>query len=180
VLGPWDLKRILSSKPHWCGPQAFGLCSLFLFAMKFFSFVPYPKRKKKNPHWCAGESLAGPLPLSLTGGANGLAIKYLLCFGKGETKQRELGTNHNGWEGSNWEVPGGGAGVVQWSDGTQTTVLLVTASLVRKKEPPLNGARPFSSSLRERETHTHTRKHTCTLTHTFSLSYIVQFTRLEV
>ncbi len=95
-------------------------------------------------------------------------------------KQRELGTNRNGWEGSNWEVPGGGAGVVQLSDGTQTTVLLVTASLVRKKEPPLNGAPPFSSSLRERETHTHTRKHTCTLTHTFSLSYIVRYTRLEV
>jgi hypothetical protein len=29
--------------------------------MKFFSFVPYPKKKKKEkttpPYWCAGESL---------------------------------------------------------------------------------------------------------------------------
>ncbi len=127
-----------------------------------------PKKKKKNPtgvcRWKPCRPSATKLDLGVP---TGLSIKYLLCFGKGEKKQREVRTNHNGREGSNWEVPGGGAGVVQWSDGTQTTVLLVTASLVRKKEPPLNGAPPFSSSLRERERdkHTHANTHAHSRTH---------------
>jgi hypothetical protein len=164
VLGPWDLKIILSSKPHWsCGPQAFGLCSLFLLAMKFFSFVggPHPpppkkKKKKKKPplvcRWKPCRPSATKLDLGVPTGCQ----SSICCASEKGKKQREVGTNYNGWEGSNWELPGGGAGVVQWSDGTQTTVLLVTASLVRKKEPPLNGAPPISSHA---NTHAHLRTH---------------------
>jgi hypothetical protein len=80
VLEPWDLKRILSSKPHWCGLQAFGLCSLFLLAKKFFSFVPHlQKKKKKTPLVCAGESLAGPQPPSLTWGCQRACQSSICC-----------------------------------------------------------------------------------------------------
>lgn len=97
-----------------------------------------------------------------------MSIKYLLCFGKGQKNSGKWVQITTGGKEVTGRCRAEGAGVVQWSDGTQTTVLLVTASLVRKKEPPLNGAPPFSSSLRERDTHTHTQTHMHTHAHIFS------------
>jgi len=56
--------------------------------MKFFSFVPYPlsKKKKKKPHWCAGESLARASATKLDWGVP-TACQSSICCASEKGKQ---------------------------------------------------------------------------------------------
>jgi hypothetical protein len=114
-----------------------------------------------------------PLPLSLTWGCQRLVNQVSVVLRKRAKKQREVGTNHNGWEGSNWEVPGGGgrrSAVVRWYTDDRFTGNCVTGQ--EEGAAPQRSPALFFFIARERHTHTHANTHAHSRTHFLFLTLL--------